>query len=325
MNNTNNRTIYRLIAMTLLLSVALSVASCNTKETKNKNTKISADSPWYDAEIIDFKPDIDTNKQLYNLSHKVAGSDENNLAILSDGSYQVSNWDEVDYQDWVIKVVTLIDRKTKQTARTVDVVGILGNNAFPTNVTYEDGKIFACADTFDPDTGTSMNIEYEIDPVTEKVINTRDINNNGGSATGWILDSYNIGKYRILPEQVDTGTELYYLLKIIAPDETMTEVKLQDSSDSIYDIPVIMPLDETTALIPAAMSREYKFFRLDLKTNKLTKANKGDYSWIDVEQLRDDVQADLIAQHIVDGIGRVGNESLTDGMKKCFNLQAAYP
>lgn len=285
MNNTNNRTIYRLIAMTLLLSVALSVASCNTKETKNKNTKISADSPWYDAEIIDFKPDIDTNKQLYNLSHKVAGSDENNLAILSDGSYQVSNWDEVDYQDWVIKVVTLIDRKTKQTARTVDVVGILGNNAFPTNVTYEDGKIFACADTFDPDTGTSMNIEYEIDPVTEKVINTRDINNNGGSATGWILDSYNIGKYRILPEQVDTGTELYYLLKIIAPDETMTEVKLQDSSDSIYDIPVIMPLDETTALIPAAMSREYKFFRLDLKTNKLTKANKGDYSWIDVEQL----------------------------------------
>ena len=185
----------------------------------------------------------------------------------------------------MITVVTLIDRKTKQTARTVDVVGILGNNAFPTNVTYEDGKIFACADTFDPDTGTSMNIEYEIDPVTEKVINTRDINNNGGSATGWILDSYNIGKYRILPEQVDTGTELYYLLKIIAPDETMTEVKLQDSSDSIYDIPVIMPLDETTALIPAAMSREYKFFRLDLKTNKLTKANKGDYSWIDVEQL----------------------------------------
>ena len=281
----NDRMLNKLASLFLLFALAVSVSSCNAKELKSKNTKISADTPWYDAEVVDFKPELNTKKQLYNLKHVIAGSDENNIAILSDGSYQVSNWNDVDYEDWLIKVVTLIDRETKQTAKTIDVVGILGNHAFPTNVNYTDGKIIVCADTYDPNTGISMNKEFEIDPHTEKVLNTRDISNSGGSIVNWVLDSYNVGKYRILPEQVNTGTELYYRLSIIAPDGTKTEVELKDSAESIYGIPVIMVLNETTALIPAAMARDYKFYKLDLETSKITKANKGDYSWLDIDQL----------------------------------------
>ena len=281
----NDRMLNKLASLFLLFALALSVSSCNAKELKSKNTKISADTPWYDAEVVDFKPELNTKKQLYNLKHVIAGSDENNIAILSDGSYQVSNWNDVDYEDWLIKVVTLIDRESKQTAKTIDVVGILGNHAFPTNVNYTDGKIIVCADTYDPDTGISMNKEFEIDPHTEKVLNTRDISNSGGSIVNWVLDSYNVGKYRILPEQVNTGTELYYRLSIIAPDGTKTEVELKDSAESIYGIPVIMVLNEATALIPAAMARDYKFYKLDLETSKITKANKGDYSWLDIDQL----------------------------------------
>ena len=276
---------YKLTAMVLLISTALSVASCNAKETKSKKTKISADAPWYDAEIVDFKPELNTKKQLYSLRHVIAGSDENNIAILSDGMYQVSNWNDVVYKDWLIKVVTLIDRESKQTAKTIDVVGILGNHAFPTNVDYTDGKIIVCADTYDPDTEISMNKEFEIDPVTEKVLNSRDISNSGGSATSWVKDSYNVGQYRILPEQVDTGTEQYFVLRIIAPDGTMTEAEIRDSSDGIYGIPVIMPLNETTALIPVATAREYKFYKLDVKDGKISKANKGEYSWLDVDHI----------------------------------------
>ena len=285
MDKINNYISNKIVAFLLLISIALSLASCSEKESKTKVTKIDPDSVWYESEIIDFKIDTKTGKNLDRLFHTLAGADDTFVAILSDGSYQVSNWNDVDYEDWLIKVVTLIDRESKQTAKTIDVVGILGNHAFPTNVNYTDGKIIVCADTYDPDTGISMNKEFEIDPHTEKVLNTRDISNSGGSIVNWVLDSYNVGKYRILPEQINTGTELYYRLSIIAPDGTKTEVELKDSAESIYGIPVIMVLNETTALIPAAMARDYKFYKLDLETSKITKANKGDYSWLDIDQL----------------------------------------
>lgn len=287
MNKTIKQGYSGTLAIMLVLSMTLSIASCSKKVSKTRATKISADSVWYNAEIIDFKPELNLKKKLSYLSYAVVGSDENNIVVFSDGSYQVKAWtDDVDYKDWLIKIVTFIDRKTKQAVKNIDIVNILGEWAYPTSVNYSNDKLLVYADTYDPDTGLSMNMEYEIDPVTEKVINTRDINNSDGSKVNWILDSYYVGQYRIIPEEAGENPALYYLLRIVEPDGTITELDLKEPGEGIFGIAFIFALDETTALIAAAMTRDYNFYKLDLKTNKITKTNKGEYSWLDVDQLR---------------------------------------
>ena len=125
MNIGNNHKSTKPLVLVLLFSIALSIASCYSKETKRKNQKISADTPWYDAEIIDFKPELNLKKKLSYLSYAVVGSDENNIVVFSDGSYQVKAWtDDVEYKDYLIKIVTFLDRKTKQSVKDIDI-GVL--------------------------------------------------------------------------------------------------------------------------------------------------------------------------------------------------------
>ena len=276
----------RSIAIILLLSIALSITSCNSKEPSGKNDEISSDAPWYNAEVVDFKLETDSQKRLELLFHCLAGADNNYIAILSEGYYKVNAWtDDIEYKDWLIYVVSIIDRTTKQTVKTIDFISILGKWAYPTNVNYIDGKLWVYADTYNPDTSISMNIEYEIDPVTEIVLNTREINNSEDDTANWILDSYNVGRYKLLPEQAITDTGSYYVLRIIEPDGTIAEVEVKDPDENIYEIPTIFPLNETTVLIPAATDRDYDFYKLDLETNELSKADNGEYSWLDLDLL----------------------------------------
>ena len=287
MNKPNHRIVNKLVALILVLAIAFSIVSCSKTKSKNKVTKVPADSVWYDSEVIDFKLETDPQKRLSSLTYSLAGTDDNYIAILSDGSYQVKNYtDDLKYKDWLIKRVSFIDRATKQTTKTVDVVDVLGDYAFPTNINYVNGKLIVYADTYDPDTKISMNREYEIDPITGKVTDSRDISSSDGPKVNWITDSFNAGQYRIIPEEAGEEPAKYYLLRIVAPDGNVTELEIKESGESIFGIEFVFALDETTVLIAAAMARDYNFYKLDLKTNKLTKANKGEYSWLDVGQLR---------------------------------------
>ncbi len=140
--NTGSKSIYiKVLVLCLLFSLTLSSTSCYSIEsTVNKQT-VSADTPWYDAEVIDFKLETDTNKHLNRLFYSIAGADDKYIAIISDGGYHVKAWtDDIEYKDWLIYVVTMIDRTTKQTVKTIDIVNILGKCAYPTNVNYIDGR-----------------------------------------------------------------------------------------------------------------------------------------------------------------------------------------
>ena len=286
MNRIKSHILNKTISVVLLLSAALSVASCGVSESKSKNKKLSAETPWYDAEYIDFKIETNSKKHLESLYHYLAGADNDYIAIRSRGSYEVKEWtDDIEYKDWLIEDVTIINRTTKETVKTIDLVSVLRKHDYPINVNYSDGKILVYADTYDPNSGVSTCKEFEIDPITEKVLIARDICNTQEYLQSRSQYSYNVGKNRILPDRISEGKSSYYALRIISPDGTMSEIELKDPMESIYNVPVILALDENTALIPAAMARDYRFYKLDLKTNKLSKANKGDYSWLDVEQL----------------------------------------
>ena len=123
------------VSVILLLSIVLSIASCSSDNSKRK--KVSADSPWYDAEIIDFKPETRTDKQVSDLRSVLAGSDEDYIVVFSEGDYRVTDdADELDYRDSHIELVTLIDRSTKQTVKTLDLTELLGEYERALNVNF---------------------------------------------------------------------------------------------------------------------------------------------------------------------------------------------
>ena len=255
MNRIKSHILNKTISVVLLLSAALSVASCGVSESKSKNKKLSAETPWYDAEYIDFKIETNSKKHLESLYHYLAGADNDYIAIRSRGSYEVKEWtDDIEYKDWLIEDVTIINRTTKETVKTIDLVSVLRKHDYPINVNYSDGKILVYADTYDPNSGVSTCKEFEIDPITEKVLIARDICNTQEYLQSRSQYSYNVGKNRILPDRISEGKSSYYALRIISPDGTMSEIELKDPMESIYNVPVILALDENTALIPAAMA-----------------------------------------------------------------------
>ena len=272
------------VAVILLLSVVLSIASCSSDKSKNK--KVSADSPWYDAEIIDFKPETRTDKTISSMYSRLAGSDEDYIAVYSEGEYRVAeNVDELDYRDCHIEIVSLIDRKTKQTVKTIDLVKVLGpyDNTF--NVNYTNGIITIYGDSWDPETNKTMNKEFEIDPVAGELINSRDISIFEGISIGRRQYSYSVGEYRILPDFCMSDDGLQPVLRVISPDGTMTEVEVKNSEEKLFDIVAVLALDEKTALIAVHRERDSMYYTFDLNTYKLSPADTEDYSWIDIEQL----------------------------------------
>ena len=284
MNRMNNHKLYKAIALVLLFSIALSVASCGAKEQGGKAQKISSDSPWYDAEVIPFKLETKKNKVVDGMNYYLLGADDKYIAVYSDGAYDVAQWtDDVKYEDWLISFVTLIDRTTKKTVKSIDLLDYLGRHEYPKNASYCNGKILAYVESTDIETNTAINKEYEIDADTGKLTTVRDLS-LAGNAYGYTHRdySYSIGEYRIMPEIKQVEDKSYYLLNIVLPDGTKTEVELKDPSENIYDIPLILAFDETTALLQTSMKREYKYYKLDLKTFTISSTDE-DYSWLESE------------------------------------------
>ena len=157
MNRMNNHKLYKAIALVLLFSIALSVASCGAKEQGGKAQKISSDSPWYDAEVIPFKLETKKNKVVYGLNYYLLGADDKYIAVYSDGAYDVAQWtDDVKYEDWLISFVTLIDRTTKKTVKSIDLLDYLGRYEYPWNASYCNGKVIVFVETDDITTGITV-------------------------------------------------------------------------------------------------------------------------------------------------------------------------
>lgn len=284
MNRMNTHKLHKAIALVLLLSIALSVVSCGAKEQGGKAKKISSDSPWYDAEVIPFKLETKKNKVVNGLNYYLLGADDKYIAVYSNGAYDVAQWtDDVKYEDWLISFVTLIDRTTKKTVKSIDLLDYLGRYEYPKNASYCNGKILAYVESTDIETNTAINKEYEIDADTGKLTTVRDLS-LAGNAYGYTRSdySYSIGECRIMPEIKQVEDKSYYLLNIVLPDGTKTEVELKDPSENIYDIPLILAFDETTALLQTSMKREYKYYKLDLKTFTISSTDE-DYSWLESE------------------------------------------
>ena len=268
-------------ALALCLTAILLFSSCTFVNTSNSK-KITANTPWYNAEILDFKPETDPDKTIIDLWPSLAGSDDKYIAVLSEGLYKIP--DPSGPAD-MIEMITLIDRVTKQTVKTIDLFDVVRNHERPEHASYHNGKLIVSVRRWDPDTNISYDVEYIIDAETEEILNAYDY----GMADSGAQHPYQyyVGDYRIEVERADAMINTsYYVMRVFSPDGSMNQVDVKDPVEGIYEIPVVFALDESTVLVPAAANRSYKFFKLDLNLCKLTEVKADDYSWIDPEQFR---------------------------------------
>ena len=266
-------------ALALCLASIMMFSSCSFVNTSNAK-KITADTPWYNAEILEFKPETNKNKTVDAIWHYLAGSDDKYIAVFSKGYYKIPDPSGAADE---IELVTLIDRASKQTVKTINLFDVVRKYDCPMYASYYNENLMVYVDAWDPDTNIYSDVEHIIDVETGKILNTFDygMGDNGFQAPS----EYYVGDYRIEADRPNMSRYTsYYVLRVFAPDGSMKQVDVKDPVEGIYDIPVVFALDETTVLFPAEMDRDYKYFKLDLNTCELTEVNADDYSWIDPAQ-----------------------------------------
>ena len=281
---------YKLISATLTGSLLLSFAACNKTEqdpTENIPEKsgdtISADSPWYNSEIIDVDPGVDPDRIVDSLFANLVGSDDKYICILFDGWYRVSDWDSIESNsDYMIKNLVLIDKESKQTYKTIDLFSIPDFAGFPETVVYADGMIVIRGWYWESDTNDYYGKYYYLDPETETIVDTRDYDYQMNMQA---IRSFHVGEYTIETSYNPLVTPMVCTLKVFAPDGSITDVDISSPAESYYEVDTIFTLDDSTALIPVASTRGYSYFELDLNTYELTKCGSKDYEWLDLNSL----------------------------------------
>lgn len=267
-------------AMAFSLAAILLFTSCSFVNTSS-DKKITANTPWYNAEILQFTPETDPNKTVIDLWQSLVGSDEKYIAVFSKGYYKIPDpsgaADEID-------LVTLIDRTSKQTVKTINLFDVVRKHERPEFSSYFKGNLIVYAQAWDPDTDIYSDVEHIIDAETGKILNTYNL---GIADHGFQAPSeYFVGDYRVEADRPNMSINTsYYVMRVYSPDGSMKQVDVKDPVEGVYDIPVVFALDETTVLFPAAMNRDYKYFKLDLNTCELTEVNSADYSWVELDQL----------------------------------------
>lgn len=275
------------VAVSVVLSMSLSFASCTKKtpaasgsqEASHSGDKIASDSPWYSSEITDVVPAIDMNREYESYYSYCAGSDDKYIVVMTNGYYKIPsnfNWENYNNSDFAIYTLTVLDRATKQTVKTIDLNNILKDATYVDTVRYMDGVITGVAVFYDSMNDIATYEEISLDPATGSVLGTREVDGHS------VEQTFNIGSYRIETELLWDEAS-YYNLRIYAPDGSYKIAKIADSGKGIYEISIVLPLDETTVLVPASGESGKIFFEVNLTSGNVTVVDGKDYEWLDIE------------------------------------------
>ena len=276
-------------AMTALLAVSmvLSFASCGKKKSDgnkgNSGKKISDDTPWYDTQFYDVETGIDKTREIEYTYSSYVGSDDEYIIVLTNGNYKMPDnidWENYNYADYSISVLSVIDRATKKTVKNIDLNKELSGNEYADSARYINGKITLIYTSYDDQTWEMTVKEKDIDLMTGDVTATRD-----SGSTGVYQRSFNVGEYMV-DSEYNWNTELsYFILNIISPDGSKKTVDIKDDRKSVYEVSAVIPLSDSTALVIAYVETGNAYYELDLKSGKLTEKESKDYDWLDTSML----------------------------------------
>ena len=268
-------------SVVLIASMAASIASCFKNTTEKKIKVISEDTPWYNSSVINVESGADPDKSIEYAYQELSGADDNYFVIRTYGRYMEPpedeiDWDTFDFNSYNFSVIAVIDRSERKVVNTIDL-----NNGLDTGLTtyehvssaiYSDGKI----------TVKTNSNERDYDPLTGALLDTRS---SGSNSIGAISRYYKVGEYIVDAEMSwDDSNRGSCILRIKAPDGNSSIVELKEI-DTDINVSAVLALSDTTAVIPATTNKGYRFYELDLTTNKLTTGKEKDYDWLDLDKL----------------------------------------
>ena len=308
--------IKELLSVMAVLSILLVFVSCTFSGNAYADKRIMSDSPWYNAEITEVNIELNENKQLVSLYQQYAGSDDKNIIVLFTGRYKTDDNKGSKRSDREISKIAVIDRTTKSTIKTIDLIELLSSFDNVKSASYAAGILTLRASSIDEKTGSVKNKDYDVDIDTLKVLSVREEERNYNSH---FSDCYIIGQYKIETIYNSENGRFYYTLRVFTPDGNILNIDIRETDKDIYDIPVILSLSETTVLVPVAMERDYKFYKVDLEKSVATVVDANNYAWLDIEQMKKAYSETNGTSYITtpDGIVRADMNSKT--MEKVFD------
>ena len=267
------------MSVVLLLAMAAATASCGRK-TNKEIRKISEDSPWFDANIIEVETGAEKGRAAGSwLNQSCVALDDQYYYLETRGEYQIPpddkiDWETYNYRDYQFDYIAVVDRNTKQTVNTIGLKKDLTvSESFVENIYLNNGKLTA---------KTNLK-ERDYDPLTGDLLDTRPCK---ASSDDSFSEHYFIGDYEIETTVYQTMTnQRYSMISVKAPDGTVRETELKKSDKSMY-INYVLADGDKKAIISVSTGRGFNlneevYYELDLETNKLTVADQKKYEWLD--------------------------------------------
>lgn len=262
------------IIIALILSMVLSVSSCDIESKKNIK-KITEDDPWFDTDIIEVKTGAES-RITGNTYNEYIGSDDQYYILYTGGHYvtteEETNADDFYYNDYNFHFVAVVDKNTKQTVTTIDLKKDLARYENPKNTYYSNGIITVQSD--------SKVRDY--DPLTGELIDTC---NGRDYDVGTVSKRYRVGEYEVesLMTWPETGRS-YCTLEVRNPDGNTSEIEIKDFDKNVY-VYAVLEISDTKAVLPTSVANKKVYYELDLPTAGLSVGDEKDYEWLDTAYL----------------------------------------
>ena len=270
------------LAASLMMSV---FTACNSKggKSKHEGRKISEDTPWYNSTVVDPELGYDKDRDADYVYSDMIGSDDKYIYVYTNGSYEAFNEDDWENYDWKaneISVVSVIDRDTFETVRSINLTNMLTGNESIYSAYCSDGKIIGVASGWDDETYVVNNFEVVIDPETGKIVDryeTADDSQNG--------EEFTVGDYKIKVMNTWTEESSYCTLVVTSPDGNEKKIELKEHGKDVYGVTAAFSIDKDNVLVPASSNDGTIYYEVNLVTGELSKGKEEDYSWMDISSI----------------------------------------
>ena len=272
------KTVTAVLAVSMLFSMASCASKKSGKSGARGGTLISEKSPWFNTRTIEVTTGVDESREIDYVYSQMAGTDDKNMVVYTQGNYRIPNdfnWETGNYYDYLIANLSVIDRATTETVKTINIKEFLNANEYADTVIYRNGKITVSASSYDEKTYAMTYREIDIDPATGNVTDTR-VKEESNQVTG----VFDIGDYQLETTADWSGETAAYNVYITSPDGSKDKVEIKDEKTNIYSVDSVIPIDDKNILIPASADIGYAFYELNLETKQIAKADSEEYEWL---------------------------------------------
>ena len=279
------KTIIRVVSAVLILSLAASVMSCGRS---GKTRKIKSDTPWYDTGVIKADLGLDPGRTISHIDPQLAGSDDKNLIVVTSGFYSGEYTKNEDLNKDGIALVTVIDKETGITKKTIDLNGEIAFEDDIMGSSLKNGTVTIRIYSIDPTNGNTRIFDKDIDIETGKITESKEYS-RGNIETGdrnFGDRSFELGDYTVDSAVIYEDGGSYVELAAYSPDGNAKRIELKETGKELYEVKAVLPAGASKALAIADSNAGLRFFEIDLENGNSKALDPKDYEWIDADGVK---------------------------------------